>query len=85
MSREELVSSVEYWTANYQITLFNEINNWSNGRKDKECAELLGISLFKYKQIKNGDWKGSIKEYTSILLKIGKVSTITIKNIDNVI
>lgn len=81
MQREQLVNSVEYWITQYQIALFESIDKWSNGRKDIECAKLLGISLYKFKQIKNGDWKGSIKEYTTILLKIGKVSTITIKDI----
>lgn len=84
MLREELVNSVEYWITQYQIALFEAIDKWSNGRGDKECAKLLGISLYKYKQIKKGDWKGSIKEYTSILLKIGKVSTITIKNVADI-
>lgn len=84
MTRKELLSSVGYWTANVQISLYEMIGKYL---KEKELsktqfAEKLGVSKGYVSQVLNGDFNHKISKLVQLSLAVNKVPVLTFVELD---
>lgn len=75
MTRDELVSSREYWITKIQIELFHELEAYmkDNGVSRTQLAEKLGVTKGYISQILNGDFDHRISKLVDLALLMGKV------------
>ena len=87
MTREELVSSREYWIAKIQLDLFNQIENYMTEHQlsRTQLAENLGVTKGYVSQILNGDFDHKISKLVDLALVIGKVPQINYSSLSEII
>lgn len=85
MKRKELLSSSTYWSTQFQIEIYRAVRDALE--KWKKPTHLfiteLGISSYKFGQIMNGDWIGTVEEFCRIMVKLKKAPKIIIENLKN--
>jgi transcriptional regulator with XRE-family HTH domain len=87
ITREELLSSKEYWIAKIQIDLFNQVKDYLE-EKDinrTQLAEQLGVTKGYISQVLNSDFDHRISKFVELSLAIGKVPVIEFRDIDKII
>jgi crotonobetainyl-CoA:carnitine CoA-transferase CaiB-like acyl-CoA transferase len=77
--RREILNSKEYWVTDWQLYLYHAALEYKATRKlsRSKFAKEVNIPIRKAAQILNGDFKGSIDEYITLLLKFGKRPCLT--------
>src|ERR1700747_1505397 len=70
MERTELLKSKEYWVSQFQIALFETVENYLKEKKitRSQFAEKMGVSKGYVSQILNGDFDHKISKYVELLL-----------------
>lgn len=78
MTRQELLSSEEYWLTDIQFDLFNAVVLYgqSNDIEGDALREYLGLSNRKFRQLIAGEFNGSIEEVVRIALKVGMATKV---------
>ena len=84
MTREELITSPEYWIVDIQTKLYDALETY---RKDKglnrtQLAAKLGFSKGYISQILNGDFDHRISKLVELSLKIGMAPDLHFKSFD---
>ena len=79
MTRDELISSREYWIAKIQLDLFNQLKTHMNANNlsQNQLAEKLGVTKGYISQVLNGDFDHRISKLVDLALAIGYVPVIT--------
>ena len=87
MKREELLKDPTYWTSKLQIELYNQIIEFmeKNKMNKRQLAEYLGCSKSYITQLLSGDYDHKISKFVELTLSIGKIPSITFKDIDEFI
>lgn len=87
MTREELLSSPGFWTAELQNELYREIENYMKENKlnKTQLAEKLGCTKGYVSQLLNGDFDHKISKFYELALAIGKVPEFNFVDLDKVI
>lgn len=82
ITREELINSPEWHLAGIQQLLFEEVSQYLeiNNITQKEFAEKSGFNESDIAKIIEGDYDPKISEFVELLLAIGKVPLLTLKN-----
>jgi transcriptional regulator with XRE-family HTH domain len=83
-SREELLKSKEYWMVQFQVSLFQEVENYLSENKisKTEFAKQLGVSKGYISQILNGNFDHKISKLIELSLAIGKAPKLLLENFD---
>ena len=78
MTREELISSREYWITKIQLDLFNQLEAYmkANNINRTQLADRLGVTKGYISQVLNGDFDHKISKLVDLALAIGKVPQI---------
>ena len=84
ISRKELLQSKEYWVANIQIKLFEEIEAFmkEKGMNRTKLAEHLGCTKGYVTQLLSGDFDNKLSKLVELSLAIGKIPEITFTDTD---
>lgn len=84
ISRKELISSKEYWLAQFQNALFEEVEKYlnENSISKTEFSKRLGVSKGYVSQILNGDFDHKLSKLIELSLAIGKVPFLKFENLD---
>lgn len=79
MTRDELLTSREYWIAKIQLDLFSQLDKYmvENTISRTQLAEKLGVTKGYVSQILNGDFDHKISKLVDLALAMGKVPKIT--------
>ena len=79
MTREELVTSPEYWTSNAQIDLFDCALKFmkEHNMNRKQLAEYLGVSKSYVTQLFNGEFDHRLSKFMELTLSFGYVPKIS--------
>lgn len=86
MTREELLTSKEYWLSEFQINLYNEIRSLILKKHGKDCektwmrfwlAEELNSKL--YKQVRDGELNSNIEDLFELCYQLGLYPKIEFK------
>ena len=87
ISREELLRSKEYWTADIQLKLFAEIEEFmkSHQMNRTQFAEYLGCTKGYVTQLLSGDFDNKLSKMVELSLAIGKIPAIEFKSVDQYI
>lgn len=87
MKKEQLFNSPEFWTAEIQMELFRQIQDFmlENNISKSELAKRLNCSKGYVTQLLNGDFDHKISTFVKILLAIGKVPVFSVKNVRDLI
>lgn len=87
MTREELLSSPEYWTAELQTELYRQIESYMSrhGLNKAQLAGHLGCSKSYITQLLSGDFDHKMSKFIELSLAIGKIPEITFTDVDNYI
>lgn len=87
MTRNELVSSREYWISKIQLDLFNQIENYMTQHQlsRTQLAEKLGVTKGYVSQILNGDFDHKISKLVELALAIGLVPMVQYKPLKEVL
>lgn len=87
MTRQELLSSPEYWTVQIQGQLLREIQTKlsTNGETQSELAKELGVSKGYISQVLNGDYDHRISKFVELSLAIGKVPVLEFRELTEII
>ena len=87
MTREELLSSPEYWTAELQTELYRQIDSYMSrhGLNKAQLAEHLGCSKSYVTQLLSGDFDHKMSKFIELSLAIGKIPEITFTDVDKYI
>lgn len=75
ITREELISSKEYWVTNIQLKLFAEVEAYMKAHRMNrtQFAEYLGCSKGYVTQLLSGDYDNKLSKLVELSLAIGKV------------
>jgi Helix-turn-helix. len=75
ITREELISSKEYWVTNIQLKLFSEVEAYMKAHRMNrtQFAEYLGCSKGYVTQLLSGDYDNKLSKLVELSLAIGKV------------
>lgn len=86
-TRNDLLSSKEYWIAKWQLSLFMEVDQYlkQNNISRTEFADRLGVTKGYVSQILNGNADHKLSKIIELSLAIGKVPTPSFQNIDTII
>lgn len=86
-SRAELLRSKGYWTAEIQMELFREIEEFmsKNNMNRTQLAEHLGCSKGYVTQLLSGDFDNKMSKFVELCLAIGKVPMVSFTDIETVI
>ena len=84
ITRNELVSSKEYWMVNIQTELFAELEKYlkDNNINRTQFAEKLGVSKGYVSQVLNGDFNHSMAKLVELSLAMGKVPILKFEELD---
>lgn len=84
ITRNELVSSKEYWMVNIQTELFTELEKYlkDNNINRTQFAEKLGVSKGYVSQVLNGDFNHSMAKLVELSLAMGKVPILKFEELD---
>ncbi len=87
ISREELLRSKEYWTADIQLKLFAEIEDFmrSHQMNRTQFAEYLGCTKGYVTQLLSGDFDNKLSKMVELALAIGKIPSMEFKDVDQYI
>lgn len=87
MTREELLSSPEYWTAEIQQHLYEEIATYmrQHNLNKAQLAERLGCSKSYVTQLLNGDFDHKLSKFVELSLLIGKIPEFTFTDVNEYI
>lgn len=87
MSRKDIISSPEYWTAKVQIDLYNCAEEFmkSNNLNRTQLAQHLGVSKGYVSQLLNGDYDHKLSKLVELAISFGVVPQIEFKPIEDVI
>jgi len=87
MTRQELLSSPEYWTVQIQGQLLKEIQSKleTTGKTQSELAKELGVSKGYISQVLNGDYDHRISKFIELSLSIGKVPVLEFRDLNQII
>lgn len=87
MTREELLSSPSYWTAELQTELYRQIESYMkvNHLNKSQLAEKLGCTKGYVSQLLNGDFDHKMSKFYELALSIGKVPEFNFVDLDKVI
>lgn len=79
MTREELITSREYWITKIQLDLFSQLKSYmhANNLSQSQLAEQLGVTKGYISQVLNGDFDHRISKLVDLALAIGYVPVIT--------
>jgi transcriptional regulator with XRE-family HTH domain len=82
ITREELLASKEYWTADIQMKLFAEVEHFmeSRGMNRTQFAEYLGCTKGYVTQLLSGDFDNKISKLVELSLAIGKIPEVVFKD-----
>ena len=82
ITREELLASKEYWTADIQMKLFAEVERFmeSQGMNRTQFAEYLGCTKGYVTQLLSGDFDNKISKLVELSLAIGKIPEVVFKD-----
>ena len=83
MTREELISSPEYWVTQIEIVLREELENYKKVNKGRlhHLAKKAGVSTSLVSLIYNGHKVPTMTDMVKILLALGKVPKIVIEEL----
>lgn len=83
ISREELLTSKEYWMTKFQMELFDEVQQYlkKNKMTQTDFAKKLGVSKGYISQILNGNFDHKLSKLIEISLLIDKVPILKFENI----
>lgn len=83
ISRNELLSSKEYWLTKINYELYEQVNNYLSKNKisKTEFAKTLGVSKGYVSQILNGDFDHKTGKLIELCLAIGKVPVLKFENL----
>ena len=84
MKRDELLKSPEYWTANLQMELYQQVAEFMDkrGMNKTQLAEYLGCSKGYITQLLSGDYDHKMSNFMELALAIGKIPEVTFKDVD---
>lgn len=84
ISREELISSKEYWLEKIQNSLFIELEDYieKNNLNKTKFADKLGVSKSYLSQVLNGNFDHKLSKLIELSLAIDKVPVIKFEAID---
>lgn len=87
ITREELLTSKEYWTADIQMRLFAEVEDFMKSRNmtRSQFADYLGCTKGYVTQLLSGDFDNKLSKFVEIALAIGKIPEIIFKDVDEYI
>jgi len=87
ITREELLTSPEYWFENAQNELYRQVIEYkeNKGINQTELAAELGVTKGYVSQILKGEFNYTLKKLIEISLAIGKVPQIEYKAISEVL
>jgi transcriptional regulator with XRE-family HTH domain len=87
ITREELLTSPEYWFENAQNELYRQVVEYkeTKGINQTELAAELGVTKGYVSQILKGEFNYTLKKLIEISLAIGKVPQIEYKAISEVL
>jgi len=87
MERDELLRMPSYWTANVQIELYRQINEYMklNNMNRKQLAAYLGCSQGYVTQLLNGDFDHKLSKFFELSLAINKIPHVTFEDVDDFI
>lgn len=87
MSRKEILTSPEYWTAKAQIDLYNCAEDYmeANDLNRSQLAKHLGVSKGYVSQLLNGDYDHKLSKLVELALSFGYVPSIEFRPIEDVI
>jgi transcriptional regulator with XRE-family HTH domain len=87
ITREELLSSPEYWFAEAQNELFRQVIEYMERENlnQTQLAERFGVSKGYISQLLNGEFNHSLKKLIEISLSIGVVPRIKYKTVSQVL
>ena len=86
MDRKELLSSPEYWLAQFQIDFFRLVKEYQTLNKlDKwQLQSDLNISEYKLNQILSGDAYLSFNEICNLCVKMNKAPKLSFVDLDTI-
>jgi transcriptional regulator with XRE-family HTH domain len=84
ITRNDLVSSKEYWMVKIQTELFAELEKYltDNNMTRTQFAEKLGVSKGYISQILNGDFNHSMAKLIELSLAVGKVPVLHFEDVE---
>lgn len=87
MTREELISSPEYWMTNAQIELYNCASKFMNEHEmnRKQLAEHLGVSKSYVTQLLSGDFDHRLSKFMELSIAFGYVPELVFTPIEKFI
>lgn len=87
MTREELISSPEYWITGIQLDLLNCAREYMDKKNinQTKLAKELGVSKGYISQVLNGDYNHRISKLVELSLAFGYVPQISFVSIENYI
>jgi len=87
ISREELLTSKEYWISDIQLKLFAEVEGFmkASGMNRTQFAEFLGCSKGYVTQLLSGEFDNKISKLVELSLAIGKTPSISFIDMESVL
>jgi transcriptional regulator with XRE-family HTH domain len=84
ITRNNLITSKEYWMAKIQMELFAEVEQYlsENKMNRTQFAEKLGVSKGYVSQVLNGDFNHSLSKLIELSLAIGKVPVFQLEDLN---
>ena len=87
ITREELLSSKEYWLTQIQNELFRLVDEYleTNNMNRTQLADKIGVTKGYVSQFLNGDFNHRISKFVELSLSIGKVPVVEFKDLNDII
>ncbi len=87
LTRQELLSSKEYWLATIQLDLYAQLEAYmkENVINRTQLAEKLGVTKGYVTQVLNGDFDHKISKLVELSLAIGLVPRLNYKPLEQVL
>lgn len=87
IKREELIKSKEYWLAQLQTMLYQNVEDYlkENQMTKSEFARKMGVSKGYISQILNGDFDHKLSKFIELSLMIEKVPLLKLEDIEKVL
>ena len=87
ITREELISTKEYWLTQIQNELFRMVDEYleTNNMNRTQFADKIGVTKGYVSQVLNGDFNHRISKFVELSLSIGKVPIVEFKDLNKII